>query len=796
VHPSPPASERAASRPFEPLLALGLPALLFLSAIGRAGLWDPYELNIADLGRRAAIHVFGAQNLALAGAENRIPTLGDLGRNELPITSMALSFRLFGLSEWAGRLPLALWGLGGIVALWAWLRRMVSPRAATYGTLLLATTPLYFVHARTMLGDIVTMASCLMAFAGLSVSLLDPEPRGASDLRWLGLGLLGLVGGFLSRGSLIGVAVPALAVGLTWCLSVLGSTAEDRPEVTPVRGAGVAALLVAGLMGGYLALSGASHATPLNYSPWLGSAIVLGQKFPTFDAVALQLGHTLFPWSAFLPLAIGRLLAPPPGIAGPSLAREQRLRMLLIVGAGLSYAALGWVAPRTGMQPFAGVGLVAAMGALVLLDFERGAHASRALAVASSLLAVLFYTDFSRMPEKAMSVFGVTTASFPESFREPGGHLLLGATALFIALLLLSLVDGHDAYPDQASKPAWARLTAAEETWAILNELNEVWAGNLSFLAVMLEAMLAGIGALIFVSDRLQWRLTFTGTLSAGLKTALVNAWWAVPVALGAGLFALLTLRHLFRLALGRTRSERAWVAAAAGVLAGLVLSLGYYPALASQLSPKEVFESYRKLHAGDEPLGLLGVAGRSAAYYALRGAGQAQRPLPLPDARGTEHDARSQPAGARRPVEPDRPREQRARRGRGEPEPLWTAGLPRRSSPAPSPHGQPERRADGPRLGGLRRRGHAPGRRGRPGQDLPTAPVFQGARDPVEQLEGLHPHRRLRAPLQRRSRALRRQVPDEPLAARRHHHRPLRVQARAQLHPRQLHPLLRILRR
>jgi hypothetical protein len=359
-----------------------------------------------------------------------------------------------------------------------------------------------------------------------------------------------------------------------------------------------------------------AHATPQSYSPWLGAAVVLGQKFPTFDAVALQLGHTLFPWSALLPLAIGRLLAPPPGVMGAALVREQRLRMLLILGAGFSYVALGWVAPRTGMLPFAGVGLVAAMGALVLLDFERGAHASRALGVASSLLAALFYVDFSRMPEKAMSVFGVTTAAFPESFREPGGRILLAATAVFVVLLLLSLVDGHELYPMRSDRPAWSRLTAAEDVRAILIELNEVWAGNLSFLAVMLEAMLAGIGALIFVADRLHWRLAFTGTLSAGTISALVNAWWALPLALGAGLFGLLTARHLFRLVLGRAGITRAWITAAAGVLAGLVLGLGYYPALASQLSPKEVFESYRKLHAGDEPLGLLGVAGRSAAYY------------------------------------------------------------------------------------------------------------------------------------------------------------------------------------
>jgi hypothetical protein len=45
-------------------------------------------------------------------------------------------------------------------------------------------------------------------------------------------------------------------------------------------------------------------------------------------------------------------------------------------------------------------------------------------------------------------------------------------------------------------------------------------------------------------------------------------------------------------------------------------MSFIYYPALAAQLSPKEVFESYQRLHKGGEPLGLLGVGGKSATYY------------------------------------------------------------------------------------------------------------------------------------------------------------------------------------
>jgi hypothetical protein len=64
-------------------------------------------------------------------------------------------------------------------------------------------------------------------------------------------------------------------------------------------------------------------------------------------------------------------------------------------------------------------------------------------------------------------------------------------------------------------------------------------------------------------------------------------------------------------------RGSRAAFFPVFGAVTGLVLCTTYYPALANQLSPKEVFESYQRFHKGDEPLGLFGVGGRTSAYYA-----------------------------------------------------------------------------------------------------------------------------------------------------------------------------------
>src|SRR5262245_37901953 len=96
------------------------------------GAWDPVEADAADLGRRIAVHTFGAQHLARPEDVAVGPTLTDLGTGELAYTSMALSFRVFGFHEWAGRLPLALFAIAGAMSLYAVVHRLVGPRPAFY----------------------------------------------------------------------------------------------------------------------------------------------------------------------------------------------------------------------------------------------------------------------------------------------------------------------------------------------------------------------------------------------------------------------------------------------------------------------------------------------------------------------------------------------------------------------------------------------------------------------------------------------------------------------------------------
>ncbi len=294
-------------------VATAVPALLFfvLPPLTRSGLWDPYELNVADLARRIAYNLFHAGNLALDGADNSLPHLNDLGRPQLPFSAIGLGFKLFGLHEWAGRLPLALWGLLGVMATYAFVARLFDRRAGIYASVAMSTMPLYFVQARSMLGDICTMAGLAMAFGGLAVAAFDRDDRGVTSLKaraaWIAMAAVGLFVGFESRGGLLGLGVPLLAVGLAWMVARVSS--KHRLS-DPLGDAVGAVALVAGAAAAAMAVR-AIAAEGKDLDLWAGTLFHVPTKYPTFDFYVGTIGHALAPWSAFLPFAFGRLLLAP-----------------------------------------------------------------------------------------------------------------------------------------------------------------------------------------------------------------------------------------------------------------------------------------------------------------------------------------------------------------------------------------------------------------------------------------------------------------------------------------------------
>jgi 4-amino-4-deoxy-L-arabinose transferase-like glycosyltransferase len=679
-------------------LAAALPFAFFfvLPPLTKSGLWDPYELNVADLARRLALNLFGAAKLALDGADNSMPHLNDLGRPELSFDSIALGFKMFGLHEWAGRVPLAMWGLAGVLATYAFVARLVDRRAGLFAAAVLTTTPLYFVQARTMLGDVVTMASLAMAFGGLAVAVFDRDEKGPTSIAarapWIAMGLLGLFTGYMSRGGLLGVAGPALGVAAAWGVTRVASSDRDRDPI------GMVVAIVAGLAGAFAltrALGVFAEDKVTDLSPWLGAMVKSQPKYPTFEYYIGHIAHSCAPWSAFVPFALGRLFIAPIGRVGVVARRETDARVAVLIGATAMFVIHGWLAARTDLIPFEGVALLAAACGIAIRDFERGAHPSAAVGVGTLVLLALCHHDFHELPEKAYQAFGVVGPAFPESFK---AHALLLWTVVLIGFAGVGLV----LWVERDSKrtpfdPA--------EYLKVLQALRDAWDGLLAlgFFALVAGFSLGALAIWIGVKTHGAW----LPTLSLQVRDALLNAWWVTAfLPLGAifgiffacdvflwtfgraqpftsasytrgfepfenlyaqlrgegktspsnderlvALFAILPLMVLalpasvmaalvdhgtrpfvaasiaipsgvaLFLALGVIgdflKGSRAAFIPIMGVVVGFVLCFAYYPALANQLSPKEVFESYQKVHSGSEPLALFGVGGRTAAYYA-----------------------------------------------------------------------------------------------------------------------------------------------------------------------------------
>jgi 4-amino-4-deoxy-L-arabinose transferase-like glycosyltransferase len=609
-------------------LALVLGAVFLLCGLDRTGIWDPHELDRVELARRIAVQVFHADDLRVAGAPNGMPTLSDLGAGELGFTSMALGLRVFGLHDWAGRLPLALWALGGVLFLYLLLARLVQPRAGLYAAIALSTMPAYLVQARTMLGDAPTMVSWILAFGGLAGAIAERRSRAWAAAFALA-GVAGCVTGLLSRGALVGVAAPALGVGLGW-LALAGANRPPPEGAKQMEGAsplgpappwartlGTVAGLSCLVLGGVAAWLGAesivAHGWGHREVSRLAGVAVLAQPpvESTFDLTVRDLGHGLFPWSAFVPVAFGLCLAVPPEVEGEARGRETALRVVLFTGAAAAYAVYAFLAPYTGSLPFAAPAALAALAGIALFDLERGARpAAGPAAAATLLLGLVLLRDLRSMPLKSLSAYALPESQLPRGFEATGIRFVETAAATFLALVVLT------AWMPRAPGALDAWLAGRWRRWReIGRELGSAWGGNLVFGFLLVEASLVGLGGMLVLGRRFGW----SSVANVPQQFALVglNAWWIVPLVVPLVVATIEIARGLLGRAHERLRLPAAAGIAAAAVAAGLALGFGQHPAVASRLSPKEAFQAYAELHEPGEPLGLLGLRARVAHYYA-----------------------------------------------------------------------------------------------------------------------------------------------------------------------------------
>jgi len=561
-------------------------AVSLFAALG-SPLWDPPEVEAAELARRIAQGLFGAGGLEDG---ERVPTRGELGRGELPFLAMATGFRVFGLEPWAARLPLAVFGAAGAAALFVAVRRLASSRAACVAVLALSTTPLYYLQARALVGDITTLSAVVLGLAGHALFVFEERALGRR-LTGAALALLGAVIGFFSRGPLLGVAPAALGVGGTWLALVLSGETGSRAT----RRAGAVTLAV-----GLSALASGGYAwlatPPDRYSFWIGTARS-AYPHPTFEAGLRQFFHAGFPWSALALPALASVIGG--ARREPSPSPRSKLCFAAVVTAAAAWALETALAPAFGPLPGSGLPMLAIVVG-VALD-ERPPEGSRGLAGAVALaIAALLAWDYFHHPDKLLAAVGAPPGTLPETW-DPS-WFGLGALAALAAFGLAALFL-HEPAGDDGSEFS-ARDYAA--WFSLLRE----WRGGLALY-----------GLVAVVASALGLDLALALGSSRGAQAATVLARWSVRAVWLAALFAACApvlwyaARDAARLAVRVLRVERG--SAAAWVLAslGLAGSLALAPALWLELPANAAFDAYRKRATPGDELGLLHGALPAARY-------------------------------------------------------------------------------------------------------------------------------------------------------------------------------------
>lgn len=191
--------------------ALVLAAVVLFAGLGALPLMQPDEGRNAEVARE--MHESGSW---------LVPTLNGNAYLDKPaffFKCSALCFSALGVSEFAARLPSALFGFGTVLLAWGSARRSFGPRSAALAVAIIATSPMFVVFSRLVIMD-MTLAFFVVAaiFAGVRAAESDGPRRHG----WLVLGAAMAGLGTTVKGP-VGFVLPVLVLS-AWHL------VEGRPR--------------------------------------------------------------------------------------------------------------------------------------------------------------------------------------------------------------------------------------------------------------------------------------------------------------------------------------------------------------------------------------------------------------------------------------------------------------------------------------------------------------------------------------------------------------------------------------
>lgn len=425
---------------------------------------------------------------------------------------MALSYKIFGVHDWAARIPIALSAIGvswltAAMGIWAF-----GKRAGFYAGLCVATCIGLFLFTRILIPDVLLTLTVALAMWGMLRALdeEDKHPRvwAAAFAASVGTGLL--------IKSLIGVLFP-LATCVTYLLLTRQFfSAKAWKRLHPVSGALIALLIAApwhviATLRNPPYFNFSLHSGPGQYHGFLWFFFIneqvlrfLNLRYPrdydTVPRLYFWLFHLLwlFPWSVYLP-AIAKLSFKPLDRAG-----KMRLFALCWIGfllifftfsttqeyysmpcypalallLGSAMAAQGaWI--RRGTYAFSAVALLAGAATLALFILVRHTPAPGDISSALSAHPGAYKLSLGHMEDLTIDSFAylrmpllVATAAFfigaVGAFRSAGTRAFLAAAVMMVmffhaARLAMVVFD-----PYLSSRPLAKVLSVAPEGQLIL----------------------------------------------------------------------------------------------------------------------------------------------------------------------------------------------------------------------------------------------------------------------------------------------------------------------------------------
>ena len=276
--------------PFLIFILIGTCLILYFFGLGAGPMGDIDE----------AMHAATSKDMVLSGDWVTPRYNGENFYDKPPLYNwlVAVSFLVFGFSEFAARLPAALLG-SGCVMITYWLgRRMFGPPAAFLSALVLATSAEYIILSRVVVHDISLVFFDTLALALFFIGYQSNRQRKPAFL--IGYAALGVA--VLAKGP-VGVVLPLMIIGL-----FLIYKRQLRFLKEMQIGWGVLIFLaVAAPWYILVSLRNPEYTEYFFLQQNIGSFLSQQSRHPRpfYYYIPILLGG-LFPWSLFLPLAVWR----------------------------------------------------------------------------------------------------------------------------------------------------------------------------------------------------------------------------------------------------------------------------------------------------------------------------------------------------------------------------------------------------------------------------------------------------------------------------------------------------------